>query len=128
MRGVTITIMLLVAIGLSAFDVYLAFNHVKGDTISAIIYETSLQTFLLPYTFGILMGHFFWPSSNALQESWAKGTCLAMAAASFLLIDIYMLLGRNKSSKMYAILRRCTIVVFAIGVFLGHWIWAQPLL
>jgi hypothetical protein len=54
-------ILFAVTIALIAWDVHVATNAVRGDTISELILFWAHQHPTLPFAFGILMGHLFWP-------------------------------------------------------------------
>lgn len=40
-------------------------NTTPGDTISEIIWTASVHRPLIPFAFGLLMGHFFWQRSGS---------------------------------------------------------------
>lgn len=46
---------------LIAYDFYAFRTRGKGDTISEVILSYSLRHPVIPFIFGVLMGHFFWP-------------------------------------------------------------------
>jgi hypothetical protein len=62
MDTVTLTsyVMLGAAALLIAYDVYVAVNDTSGDTISEIITKHSLRRPIIPFAFGVLIGHWFW--------------------------------------------------------------------
>lgn len=49
----------LLASGLVIYEAITLFNKSSGDTISEIIWYLSKRP-LVPFLFGLLMGHFFW--------------------------------------------------------------------
>jgi hypothetical protein len=57
---VTISILVAVALILIAWDVYVAVNAEEGDTISEVLLFVSRHP-VLPFVFGVLAGHLFWP-------------------------------------------------------------------
>lgn len=58
-------IWLLVAsvVGLVTYEIYAAVSDRSGDTISELIWRFTLNHPLIPFLFGVLMGHFFWQRS-----------------------------------------------------------------
>ncbi len=60
-RGWTVVILLAVVALVGAWDVYVAFfNREKDDTVSEVVRELARRHPLVPFLFGLLMGHFFW--------------------------------------------------------------------
>jgi uncharacterized membrane protein len=59
-RKVTISILIAVALLLIGWDIYVAVNKDEGDTISEILLWVSKHP-IMPFAFGVLMGHLFWP-------------------------------------------------------------------
>jgi len=59
-KKVTISILIVVAVLLIAWDIYVALCGDDGDTISAVMLFVSKHP-IIPCGFGVLMGHFFWP-------------------------------------------------------------------
>ncbi len=67
----TVVVMLIAAVLLIGWDVYVAFfNKEKKDTISEIMMSTARAKGVwgLPFAFGVLGGHLFLPSSRPLLE------------------------------------------------------------
>lgn len=60
----TVMIMVGTTIGLVLWDVVVAANKEKGDTISEITKAAAHKHPMIPLGFGILMGHFFWSQSG----------------------------------------------------------------
>jgi len=42
------------------WDIKVAYNDVKGDTISELVRDLGHSWYVLPYVFGVITGHFFW--------------------------------------------------------------------
>jgi hypothetical protein len=59
-RKVTIGILIATTLGLVAWDVYVAVNGVRGDTISEILLEFAQKHPVLPFAIGVLCGHTLW--------------------------------------------------------------------
>lgn len=49
----------LLVLSMLVYEAYALTNRVSGDTISEIIWDLSKRP-LVPFAFGLLMGHFFW--------------------------------------------------------------------
>ena len=52
-------IFVVIVFGMLVYEGITLFNKVDGDTISEIIWALSKRP-LVPFAFGMLMGHFFW--------------------------------------------------------------------
>lgn len=50
-----------VAIGLAVFDYYAFKNPATGDTLSEVLLVWSMKHPAVPYLFGVISGHLFWP-------------------------------------------------------------------
>jgi hypothetical protein len=57
---VTQIILVAVTFGLIGYDIYVAVKQ-PNATISAVIKEVALKAPMIPFAFGVLVGHFFWP-------------------------------------------------------------------
>lgn len=61
MRRWTIAILIAVAALLIAWDVWIYVQPPGGDTISEIVHGWARKYTSVPFAFGVLMGHFFFP-------------------------------------------------------------------
>jgi hypothetical protein len=59
-KKVTISILIIVALLLIGWDIYVAVNKDEGDTISEVLLWVGSHP-VLPFAMGVLMGHLFWP-------------------------------------------------------------------
>lgn len=59
-KRITIAVLIIVTILLIVWDVYVATNSVRGDTISEVFLWASSHP-VLPFAFGVLAGHLCWP-------------------------------------------------------------------
>ena len=50
-----------VTFGAIVYDIFMVMNDQKHDTISEVIRTAAKKMLLVPFAFGLLMGHFFWP-------------------------------------------------------------------
>jgi hypothetical protein len=46
--------------GLCVYEVVTLSNKCEGDTISELAWATTTKRPIVPFAFGVLMGHFFW--------------------------------------------------------------------
>jgi len=63
-RARTIIILLSVAALLLVWEAVVLASAEKGDTISAVIADAAVRWPIIPFFFGMLMGHFFWPNKD----------------------------------------------------------------
>lgn len=59
----TAAILIVAIIVLVAWDIYVAANGVKGDTISEIALDFARRHPVIPFAVGIVCGHLFWPQN-----------------------------------------------------------------
>jgi len=79
----TTIILIAVAVVLIVWDIIVVFNNVEGDTESAIIWEaTKAGATSLPFLFGALCTHFFWPTQRRIlpHAVWVIAIGLVLAA------------------------------------------------
>jgi hypothetical protein len=50
----------LLILGLFIYEFFALASSRRGDTISEIIWDVTKKYPLIPFLFGMLMGHFFW--------------------------------------------------------------------
>ena len=60
-RTITISILAAVTLLLIAWDIYVATNKQKGDTISEVVLGFARRHPVIPFALGVLMGHLLWP-------------------------------------------------------------------
>jgi hypothetical protein len=61
MTTLTIVFIIAVTLVILAYDVYALYRSKKTEyTISYIIAKASLKNPIIPFVFGVLMGHWFW--------------------------------------------------------------------
>jgi hypothetical protein len=64
MREITKIVIGVTILGLIAYDIF-AYLRADNATISVIITDWSFYTPWVPFMFGFLMGHFFWPAKGS---------------------------------------------------------------
>jgi hypothetical protein len=108
----TIGILAVALAGLIGWDLYVATNMVKGDTISEVVLGWSRKVWTLPLIVGIACGHLFWPLPRP-RPIWVAIGVLAGCGIVAIVLDIV-----GHPPVMPAI-------PFAIGGTIGHFIWGQ---
>jgi len=63
-KKVTLFVMAAATIGLVSWDIVVASNKERGDTISEILLHSSQRVPILAAAWGILTGHLFWPQAK----------------------------------------------------------------
>jgi hypothetical protein len=58
-EGMMIYLLIGGVVALFVYEFWAAANKQSGDTISEIVWRASRKP-ILPFAFGVLMGHFFW--------------------------------------------------------------------
>jgi hypothetical protein len=66
-KWITIGILVVVTALLIGWDIWVAVNNEEGDTISEILLWVGEHP-VLPFAFGVLMGHLFWPQRKEKKE------------------------------------------------------------
>ena len=57
-------------VGLFVYE-FFALKRKKKETISEVVWRLTFRHPIIPLLFGILMGHFFWPSAQC-YDLWGK--------------------------------------------------------
>ena len=57
---ITAAVLVACVLLLVVFDLYMAANNVPGDTISEVVRSWAARHPVIPFAFGVVMGHFFW--------------------------------------------------------------------
>lgn len=114
----TMGVILLFAIGIIGWDLYVVKNEIKGDTVSALIYEASLKLSFIPYLIGVLMGHLFWPKkkSELIDNDAVKGlfVCLYLTTVPLTFDVLNLLLWKQEVVPLAGLL---------LGLAIGHFFW-----
>jgi len=98
---------------LLAWDIFVAANDVKDDTISELLRDLGTAVYTLPFLFGIVMGHLFENSDTRPN----RFKMLFPVAIAVVLLDItgYMHYpGGN-------------FIFFTFGVGFGAYLWPQKM-
>lgn len=111
------TISLLVVFGLSllVWDAIVIFNEVKGDTISAITWEAAQRYWVIPFFFGALMSHFFFPRRERI---------IPVYGSTVMLVTIPALAALNAFlAWLYGAQHWASPVAFGAGLVFGWLLW-----
>ena len=66
---ITIILIISVTVILICWDIYVYIGYKgTGSTISEVILDYALKNPILPFAFGFLMGHLFWPQTKKLDK------------------------------------------------------------
>lgn len=66
LRSISKLIIVIVVVLAAIWDVYAYLNE-ENSTFSVIITDWAYYTPLVPFLFGMLMGHWFWPAKGSLD-------------------------------------------------------------
>jgi hypothetical protein len=122
----TIVLLALCTAALIVWDVYVAFgNRVpnKRDTISGILLGWSRAAWILPYAFGVLVGHLFLPESPLSLVSCPRLLCIAVLMAAgfmFTAISTWLWWRGTRWAWPYQ-----APVLLILGVLSGNMLWYQ---
>jgi len=64
--NITIAVIIMATTILVGWDIVVALNDVKHDTISRVLQAWAFEFPVIPFLWGILGGHWFWPRKTAL--------------------------------------------------------------
>jgi hypothetical protein len=118
----TTIIMVLVSAILVGWDLFVATNKVKGDTISEILQQIGQSHPFVPFAFGVLLGHFFWVGEPALVP-WQQVAALLCSSFVCFLVDFLYIRGFVDA---LCILYHQPIIISLFGILCGRIIWPQP--
>lgn len=114
-KVVTSVILIVTLVLWTAWDVFVATNEAKGDTISEITLAVSYAALFIPATWGVIMGHLFWPSKT-IKYKWARIYTMWGWGAFVLVMSIFKVIPGNMSTVP---------VVFLVHFVMGHFLWPQ---
>jgi len=67
-RDVTKLVILFTTVALVAYTIFVGLKFGPQATISVQIYELSRRFPIIPFAFGVLAGHIFWPLATCVIE------------------------------------------------------------
>ena len=108
---------------IAVFDAIMAFGNKTSnrlDTISGRFQTWSKKVAMIPYAWGVLAGHFFWPGDALWGQPKSVlitiGVGLALSSLHFFIHVVFTRLPLQLS-----------LLYLAIGVVMGHLGWPQAL-
>jgi hypothetical protein len=111
---ITLVVMVAATCVLIGWDIVVAVNDERGDTISEMMLAAASKHPSLAFSWGGITGHMFWPRESPIF--WRKphtafllgGLAVAMLAFEF-----------------FVTLKVLPIGPLLVGIALGHWLWPQ---
>jgi len=118
LKTVTACIIILATIGLIGWDVYVAWNDLKGDTISEITMGWAIHKPFIPFITGVIIGHLFVPGKlKSWKEKLVKQLILWPIVIGILIWDLM--------TPPILLLESYPWIMFVVGVPLGIFLWKQ---
>lgn len=121
-RRVTKWILVLTAVVWAVYDFIPFFNPTRGDTISEVMLYYALRLFSLPFAFGVLCGHFFFPRDGVRPRP------LPLVLGVLLVIGLDVLAYATESTVSTALqhLQTYPFIALVVGIPHGVLFWPQP--
>lgn len=101
------------------WDIYVASNSLKGDTISEITRDLSHGLYFLPFSLGGIMGHFFFNAPAGGRPN--RFNLWLGVVAAVALFDVLVLRGQALAWS-YA-----NTMAVTVGFGVGAYLWPQTL-
>ena len=117
-RPVTKIILIVTAVFWAVYDVFPFLNPERGDTISEVILFYALRSLFLPYAFGVLCGHFFFPRDGAKQRP------IILVPLSLVILS-YDVIAHSFNVSVMESLQTYPYVPLLIGIPIGAILWPQ---
>lgn len=112
MAQITIILLVVTLIIWLVYDYFALTNETKGDTISAILQIYSHKWITLPFAFGYMMGHWFFPMESDRGFKYTIGYIIGLLC--ILGVMDHFRLHPGKEHTPYIVL---------LGIVLGHFLW-----
>ena len=113
MRRATILVMLCSFVFVVGYDVVVATNAATGDTISEIQAGWSWSYQTLPFAWGVVVAHLFWPALEVTYK-WQRLYCLWCIGLLVIAVDRFVI---GQLSPIYPLVA---------GTVAGRLLWPQP--
>lgn len=118
-RKITIALIHVVTLGLVAYDIWVAIEPSPRDTLSKVGLDEMTRHPSIAVLVGILIGHIAWPMITYGEGGAWKWTIPFLTAAWLVFVVCDFVGG--------VLPRTAPISYLAVGVVLGHFLWAQKL-
>jgi hypothetical protein len=122
---ITIALIITVTVVLIGWDIYVATNKTKGDTETEVIRGWSRLFPALPYSLGVVLGHFS-ADHVRIVDSFAVGLGICVAVG-VVLIAWSVIVGMGKGSKAlvraHEFVSRRRYVPALVGYLFGGLFW-----
>lgn len=119
-RRLTVVFLSTSVLGLLIWDIYVANNDVKNDTISEVVRDVSHEFWVIPFALMAVMGHLFWNTATSAERRARLRfkTLMALVGAVGLrdLVNLQVDLPTFFATPL---------VVGIVGFLLGAWLWPQ---
>jgi len=118
LKTVTACLIILATIGLIGWDVYVAWNDLKGDTISEITMGWAMHKPFIPFITGIIIGHLLVPGTiKSWKEKLIKQLIMWPIVVGVFIWDLM--------TPPIPFLMAHPWVMFLAGAPLGIFLWKQ---
>lgn len=109
LRRLTHVVILVAVGGLIGYDLLPYATDAEGDTISEVVHGWGLVYGLIPWGFGVLLGHFF----SASKRTWSTPQALLGIGASAVVLGLVDWVAPGIPSLIWVV----------GGLFAGHALW-----
>ena len=113
--NITRFIIAIVTLGLIGFDIFVAIEPTKGDTISEVIGSLGSSLPIIPFIWGVLGGHFF------LRRSWYTYPKILKRWRFHFLGVIGIVIGASSFFDMFPV----PLLWLILGIAVGNVFWPQ---
>lgn len=117
-RPITRWVLIIIPAFLIVYDVFPFLDPARGDTISEMTMFYAFRLFTVPFTFGTLCGHFFWPREGHHPQP----KILLPVAAFSIGLDV---VTRVFNIHFLEVAQTYPIFWCLIGIPFGHFFWPQ---
>ena len=117
-RRTTKILLVSVAVLMIVYDLFPFFDKASGDTISEVILYYSMRCFSIPFIFGMLCGHFFFPRDGHYPSPWV----LIPTWIGIVLLDVITYVCHI---DFLMVAHTYPAISYCIGVPIGILVWPQ---
>ena len=104
------------------YDVVVAYNPWRGDTISEVTLGAALRSLTIPAAWGIITGHLFWPGKKR-PPVWSVLTFFGIVLSFCIPLDILVWKGLRWQWLMF--IHAYPIMTVLVFIPLGRVFWQQ---